>query len=62
MGVKVGFRYREMRTAKEFGKMPHEWDSAPARSRAEAVAFNEVHNLIEAYQSEQMEAQRESSN
>jgi hypothetical protein len=42
--------------------MPHEWDSAPARSRAEAIAFIETQSLIEAYQSEQLEAQRESHN
>jgi len=48
-----------MKAAKEFGKMPHEWDKSPAHSRAEAIAFIETQSLVEAYQ---MERSRESSN
>ena len=56
----MNLRFREIKAAKEFSKLPHEWDKAPVMSRAEAIAFTEVQGLIESYGYEKMEEKRES--
>lgn len=45
-------QYRILRAAKSFGKLPHEFRMSPIRSQAEAIAFVEVENAVNAYQSE----------
>ncbi|MDD5061534.1 MAG: hypothetical protein PHN44_04540 [Candidatus Marinimicrobia bacterium] len=42
-------QYRELRAARAFGKMPHEFFAAPKRSRIQAIAFVEADQTIENY-------------
>ncbi len=42
-------KYREMRAAHEFGKMPHEFYAMPRWSQAKAIAFYEAKQKVEQY-------------
>ncbi len=47
--VFTNFRFLELSAMEAFGKMPDEWDMLPKTSRAEAMAYVQVSNKIEAY-------------
>jgi len=50
--VNIGIKYREMRTAESFGKLPHEFYNAPKWSQVLAIAFFEAKQKIESYLSD----------
>ena len=50
--VSVGWRLRQLIAAEVFGQMPHQWDVAPIKSQAEAMAYVEVKGLMTEYRME----------
>jgi len=50
--VTIGLKFRKLRAAKRFGKMPHEFLRSPRWSQEQAIAFVEAEQLTENYQGE----------